>query len=199
MEAPPSVAAVSHKNWLPFEHNWSRHSPSLSWVDISPISEMWIYPNNEAVLTRRPAIVGFPVQEIGVHASHGSATRGWVSSLPECGASRLDPLPSALHVKIGGAEVGLSPTASFPEQRHHKVVLTLTFYACEITAWMLVLTRSEKPSASGVCLTWPKALTSLDSLGLSEWDGGGLHLIALQPILPPTTWASLWSGEPRTL
>ena len=31
MEAPPSVAAVSHKNWLVFEHNWSRHCPSLSW------------------------------------------------------------------------------------------------------------------------------------------------------------------------
>ena len=143
MEAPPSVAAVSHKNWLPFEHNWSRHSPSLSWVDISPISEIWIYPNNEAVLTRRPAIVGFPVQEVGVHASHGSATRGWVSSLPECGAFRLDPLPSALHVEIGGAEVGLSPTAGFPEQRHHKIVLTLSFYACEVTAWMLALTRSK--------------------------------------------------------
>ena len=199
MEAPPSVAAVSHKNWLPFEHNWSRHSPSLSWVDINAISEMWISPNNEAVLTRRPAIVGFPVQEVGVHASHGSAARGRVSSLPECGAFRLDPLPSALHVEIGGAEVGLSPTTGFPEQRHHKVVLTLTFYACEVTAWMLVLARSEKPSASGVCLTWPKTLTSLNSLGLSEWNGGGLQLVALQPVLPPTTWASLWSSELGTL
>ena len=198
MEAPPSVAAVSHKNWLPFEHNWSRHSPSLSWVDISPISEMWIYPNNEAVLTRRPAIVGFPVQEVGVHASHGSATRGRVSSLPECGAFRLDPLPSALHVEIGGTEVGLSPTAGFPEQRHHKVVLTLTFYACEVTAWMLCWYLQDLKTI-GVFLTWPKTLTSLNSLGLSEWDGGGLQLVALQPILPPTTWASLWSNELGTL
>ena len=31
IDAPPSVAAVSHKNWLVLEHTWSRHSPSLSW------------------------------------------------------------------------------------------------------------------------------------------------------------------------
>ena len=122
MEAPPSVAAVSHKNWLPFEHNWSRHSPSLSWVNISPISEMWIYPNNEAVLTRGPAIVGFPVQEVGEHASHGSATRGRVSSLPECGAFRLDPLPSALHVEIGGTEAKRGPLYLAAELKRLKCV-----------------------------------------------------------------------------
>ena len=62
---------------------------------------------------------------------------------------------------------------------------------------MLVLIQDLK--TIGVFLTWPKTLTSLNSLGLSEWNGGGLQLVALQPILPPTTWASLWSNELGTL
>ena len=44
-------------------------------------------------------------------------------------------------------------------------------------------------------VTWPKVLTGSDSLGLSNRDGRGLQLVALQTILTPTRGASLGPGE----
>ena len=66
IDAPPSVAAVSHKNWLVFEHNWSRHSPSLSWSSMSvQKKKKGAYPNDKAVLTVCPSsVVGFAVKEV---------------------------------------------------------------------------------------------------------------------------------------
>ena len=157
MDAPPSVAAVSHKNWLVFEHNWSRHSPSLSWWNMSIRERKGSYPNDKAVLAVRACVVRFPVKEVCIHPRNNCTSSSWISSFPECASARLDPSPGALGIplriliQVGGSQVGLFPTTCLAKQFHDKVILTLAFNTCQVTSWNKFYDE-ELPTGLG---NWP--------------------------------------------
>ena len=152
------------------------------------------YPNDKAVLVIS-SVVWFPVEEVCVHPRHSCSSRRWISIFPECAAATLDPKPGALVVQICGSQVGLSPAACLTQQLHHKVILTLTFNACEVAACKLFYHRFFFPVWFSTRPTWPKLLTGSDSFCLSEWNGRGLQLEALQARLAPTRGTRLRTRE----
>ena len=92
------------------------------------------YPNDKAVLAGA-SVVWFPVKEVCKHPRNNCTSGSWISSFPECAAATLDPSPGALCIQISGSQVGLFPITCLTKQFHNKIILTLTFNTCQVTAW----------------------------------------------------------------